>query len=117
MNNTNNESGAVRIQAGDLRRLDHLRDINLTTDTMDFQKLAGEYKSELLDSVLPFGSNTPRINNTGGISPASNATAASTTPTKFIWLQGREVWLFSMLYNKVENAPSGSSVLCRVRSS
>ena len=48
MNNTNNESGAVRIQAGDLRRLDHLRDINLTTDTMDFQKLAGEYKSELL---------------------------------------------------------------------
>ena len=54
MNNTNNESGAVRIQAGDLRRLDHLRDINLTTDIMDFQKLAGEYKSELLDSVLPF---------------------------------------------------------------
>ena len=51
MNNTNNESGAVRIQAGDLRRLDHLRDINLTTDTMDFQKLAGEYKSELLDSA------------------------------------------------------------------
>ena len=54
MNNTNNESGAVRIQTGDLRRMDHLRDINLTTDTMDFQKLAGEYKSELLDSVLPF---------------------------------------------------------------
>ena len=45
MNNTNNESGAVRIQAGDLRRLDHLRDINLTPDIMDFQKLAGEYKS------------------------------------------------------------------------
>lgn len=34
--------------------MDHLRDINLTTDTMDFQKLAGKYKSELLDSVLPF---------------------------------------------------------------
>ena len=24
---------------------------------------------------------------------------------KFIWLQGREVWLFSMLYNKVEKRP------------
>lgn len=22
---------------------------------------------------------------------------------KFIWLQSREVWMFSMLYNKVEN--------------
>ena len=26
---------------------------------------------------------------------------------KFIWLQGREVWMFSMLYNKVEKRQSG----------
>ena len=102
MNNTNNESGAVRIQAGDLRRLDHLRDINLTTDTMDFQKLAGEYKSELLDSVLPFWLEHSQDKQYGGYFTCLERDGSVYDTDKFIWLQGREVWLFSMLYNKVE---------------
>lgn len=105
MNNTNNESGAVRIQAGDLRRLDHLRDINLTTDTMDFQKLAGEYKSELLDSVLPFWLEHSQDKQYGGYFTCLERDGSVYDTDKFIWLQGREVWLFSMLYNKVEKRP------------
>lgn len=30
---------------------------------MDFKKLANQYKDELLDNVLPFGSKTRRIMN------------------------------------------------------
>ena len=105
MNNTNNESGAVRIQAGDLRRLDHLRDINLTTDTMDFQKLAGEYKSELLDSVLPFWLEHSQDKQYGGYFTCLERDGSVYDTDKFIWLQGREVWLFSMLYNKVAKRP------------
>ena len=105
MNNTNNESGAVRIQAGDLRRLDHLRDINLTTDIMDFQKLAGEYKSELLDSVLPFWLEHSQDKQYGGYFTCLERDGSVYDTDKFIWLQGREVWLFSMLYNKVEKRP------------
>lgn len=105
MNNTNNESGAVRIQAGDLRRLDHLRDINLTTDIMDFQKLAGEYKSELLDSVLPFWLEHSQDKQYGGYFTCLERDGSVYDTDKFIWLQGREVWLFSMLYNKVAKRP------------
>ena len=105
MNNTNNESGAVRIQTGDLRRMDHLRDINLTTDTMDFQKLAGKYKSELLDSVLPFWLEHSQDKQYGGYFPCLERDGSVYDTDKFIWLQGREVWLFSMLYNKVEKRP------------
>ena len=105
MNNTNNESGAVRIQTGDLRRMDHLRDINLTTDTMDFQKLAGEYKSELLDSVLPFWLEHSQDKQYGGYFTCLERDGSVYDTDKFIWLQGREVWLFSMLYNKVEKRP------------
>ena len=50
MNNTNNESGAVRIQAGDLRRLDHLRDINLTTDTHYCPVKAGKSVFEIVET-------------------------------------------------------------------
>ena len=105
MNNTNNESGAVRIQTGDLRRMDHLRDINLTTDTMDFQKLAGKYKSELLDSVLPFWLEHSQDKQYGGYFTCLERDGSVYDTDKFIWLQGREVWLFSMLYNKVEKRP------------
>ena len=105
MNNTNNESGAVRIQTGDLRRMDHLRDINLITDTMDFQKLAGKYKSELLDSVLPFWLEHSQDKQYGGYFTCLERDGSVYDTDKFIWLQGREVWLFSMLYNKVEKRP------------
>ena len=89
MNNTNNESGAVRIQAGDLRRLDHLRDINLTTDTMDFQKLAGEYKSELLDSVLPFWLEHSQDKQYGGYFTCLERDGSVYDTDKFIWLNER----------------------------
>ena len=69
---------------------------------MDFQKLAGEYKSELLDSVLPFWLEHSQDKQYGGYFTCLERDGSVYDTDKFIWLQGREVWLFSMLYNKVE---------------
>ena len=69
---------------------------------MNPQELAGKYRSELLDSVLPFWLNHSQDKEYGGYFSCLNRDGSIYDTDKFIWLQGREVWLFSMLYNKVE---------------
>ncbi|MEG2061006.1 MAG: AGE family epimerase/isomerase [Alistipes sp.] len=69
---------------------------------MDFKKLADQYRSELLDSVLPFWLNYSQDKKCGGYFSCLNRDGSVYDTDKFIWLQGREVWMFSMLYNKVE---------------
>lgn len=69
---------------------------------MDFKKLAEQYKGELLDNVLPFWINNSQDKEFGGYFTCLDRTGKVFDTDKFIWLQGREVWMFSMLYNKVE---------------
>ncbi len=68
----------------------------------DFKALAQQYKSELLDSVLPFWLENSIDKECGGYFSCLNRDGSVYDTDKFIWLQGREVWMFSMLYNKVE---------------
>ena len=68
----------------------------------DFKKLAEQYKSELLDSVLPFWLEKSQDKEFGGYFTCLDRKGDVYDTDKFIWLQGREVWMFSMLYNKVE---------------
>ena len=69
---------------------------------MDFKKLAEQYKTELLDSVLPFWLEKSQDKEFGGYFTCLDREGNVFETDKFIWLQGREVWMFSMLYNKVE---------------
>ena len=69
----------------------------------DFKKLAQQYKSELLDSVLPFWLEKSQDKEYGGYFTCLDRKGNVFDTDKFIWLQGREVWMFSMLYNKVEH--------------
>lgn len=69
---------------------------------MDFKKLAEQYKTELLDSVLPFWLEKSQDKECGGYFTCLDREGNVFDTDKFIWLQGREVWMFSMLYNKVE---------------
>ena len=69
---------------------------------MDFKELAKLYKNELLENVLPFWLNHSQDLEFGGYYTCLNRNGDVFDTDKFIWLQGREVWLFSMLYNKVE---------------
>ena len=69
---------------------------------MDFKKLANQYRDELLDNVLPFWLEHSQDGEYGGYFSCLDREGKVFDTDKFIWLQGREVWMFSMLYNKVE---------------
>ncbi|MBQ7388312.1 MAG: AGE family epimerase/isomerase [Paludibacteraceae bacterium] len=69
---------------------------------MDFQKLAAQYKSELLDRVLPFWLKKSQDKAFGGYFTCLERDGSVFDTDKFIWLQGRQVWMFATLYNKVE---------------
>ena len=70
---------------------------------MDFKVLAEQYRSELFDSVLPFWLKNSQDKEYGGYFSCLDRDGSVYDTDKFVWLQGREIWLFSMLYNKVEN--------------
>lgn len=69
---------------------------------MDFKKLEKQYKSELLDNVLPFWLKNSQDKEYGGYFSCLDRDGTVFDTDKFIWLQGREVWMFSMMYNNVE---------------
>lgn len=72
---------------------------------MDFKKTADRYRSELLDNVLPFWLEHSQDREFGGYFSCLGRDGAVYDTDKFVWLQGREVWMFAMLYNKVERRP------------
>src|SRR5690554_686868 len=68
----------------------------------DFNKLQILYKTELLGNVVPFWLSKSQDTEYGGYFTCLDRQGDVFDTDKFIWLQGRQVWLFSMLYNKVE---------------
>lgn len=69
---------------------------------MDFKQLAKQYKSELLDKVVPFWLEKSQDLEHGGYFTCLERNGDVFDTDKFVWLQGREVWMFATLYNKVE---------------
>jgi len=68
---------------------------------MDFKKIANQYKDELLNNVLPFWLENSQDKEYGGYFTCLDRKGNVFDTDKFVWLQGREIWLFSMLYNNV----------------
>ena len=69
---------------------------------MDFKKLANQYRTELTGNVLPFWLEKSQDKEYGGYFTCLDRKGEVFDTDKFIWLQGREVWMFSMLYNNFE---------------
>ncbi|MFV0536405.1 MAG: AGE family epimerase/isomerase [Dysgonomonas sp.] len=69
---------------------------------MDFKKLEELYKVELLDNVLPFWLKNSQDKEYGGYFSCLDRDGSVFDSDKFIWLQGREVWMFASMYNNVE---------------
>ncbi len=65
-------------------------------------KLIQQYRDELLENVVPFWLKNSKDTEGGGFFTCLNRDGSVFDKDKFMWLQGREVWLFSMLYNNVE---------------
>lgn len=75
---------------------------NNTHTQMDFENLAELYKEELLQNVLPFWLSHSQDAEFGGYFTCLDREGKVYDTDKFVWLQGRQVWMFAMLYNKVE---------------
>ena len=75
-------------------------------NAIDFGTLAERYRKELYDSVLPFWLDKSQDKEYGGYFTCLNRDGSVFDTDKFVWLQGREIWMFAMLYNQVEKNPA-----------
>lgn len=66
---------------------------------------AQTYREELLERVLPFWMKHSRDEEHGGYFTCLERDGKVFDTDKFTWLQGREVWTFSKLYNQLEQRP------------
>ena len=73
---------------------------------VDFASMAARYRSELLDNVLPFWLEKSQDKEHGGYFTCLDRDGSVFDTDKFVWLQGREVWMFSMLYNSFKKDPA-----------
>ena len=73
---------------------------------IDGAKLAAQYRDALLSDVIPFWEKFSIDREIGGYFTCLNRDGSVFDTDKFIWLQARQVWLFSMLYNRLEQRES-----------
>lgn len=68
----------------------------------DLNSYASLYKKELFEQVIPFWEKHSPDNEHGGYFTCLDREGKVYDTDKFMWLQGRQVWMFAMLYNQVE---------------
>jgi N-acylglucosamine 2-epimerase len=78
------------------------RKTKIKNTKMDLKPLISLYRDELLENVVPFWLNKSQDPVYGGYITCLDRKGDVFDTDKFIWLQGREVWLFSMIYNNIE---------------
>ncbi len=71
----------------------------LAIDTAAYASL---YRNELVSNILPFWQNHSKDEVNGGFFTCLDRTGNVYDTDKFMWLQGREVWCFSYMYQQVE---------------
>lgn len=69
---------------------------------LDLNLLKNQYRDELFNNVLPFWLKHSQDHEYGGYITCLGRKGNVFDTDKFIWLQGRQVWMFAMLYNTVE---------------
>ncbi len=72
------------------------------TDKFNPSRLAEQYRSELVDQILPFWLEKSVDEQYGGYFTCLERDGSVYDTDKFVWLQGRQVWMFAMLYNQFE---------------
>lgn len=72
------------------------------TTTQNFNALASQYRRALLEDILPFWETHSPDREQGGYFTCLDRQGKVFDTDKFVWLQNRQVWLFSKLYNELE---------------
>lgn len=70
--------------------------------TFDFADLSALYKATLLENVIPFWERHSIDREYGGYFTCLDRSGYVYDTDKFVWLQNRQVWMFSMLCNQLE---------------
>jgi N-acylglucosamine 2-epimerase len=76
--------------------------VQVKENKTEIKQWAAQYKNELLNNNIPFWLKNSKDTEGGGYFTCLNREGGVFDTDKFMWLQGRQVWLFSMLYNNVE---------------
>lgn len=71
----------------------------------NFKKYSELYRNELLKNVLPFWDKYSVDKDNGGFITCLDKDGRRFDTDKFLWIQGRQTWIYSMLYNKMEKKP------------
>ena len=71
-------------------------------DKIDLSKYAIMYRDELLNQIIPFWENNSIDTEFGGYFTCIDRLGEVYDTDKFLWLQGRQIWMFAFLYNNVE---------------
>ncbi|MFH1377198.1 MAG: AGE family epimerase/isomerase [Planctomycetota bacterium] len=66
------------------------------------ESYAEKYRSSLIDDVVPFWLNHSVDEQYGGVFTCLDRDGTVYDDRKYVWLQGRAIWMFSRLYNVVE---------------
>jgi N-acylglucosamine 2-epimerase len=70
----------------------------------DLKNYAALYRDELFGSVIPFWMEKSPDREFGGYFTCLDRQGRVYDTDKFMWLQGRQVWFFSMIYNSDHTA-------------
>ncbi len=73
---------------------------------MNLSRLRQRYETELFDRVIPFWEQHSPDRIHGGYYNCLDRDGSVYDTTKHVWLQGRQVWMFSKLYRTVEQRPA-----------
>ena len=71
---------------------------------MDFRALQSQYTTALLSDVIPFWEKYS-IDSRGGFFTCLDRMGNVYDTDKFVWLQARQTWTFSMLWTRLEKNP------------
>ena len=71
----------------------------------DFKSQSLRYSKALLEDVIPFWERFSIDEENGGYFTCLDRGGGVYDTDKFIWLQARQAWMFSMLYNRLERRP------------
>ena len=78
--------------------------ISISNDQI-MRSFAMQYHDELTKNILPFWLNHSIDHTYGGFFTCLDQKGNVYDTDKFIWLQGRQVWCFSFMYQNVEANP------------
>jgi N-acylglucosamine 2-epimerase len=73
--------------------------------TQNFLELSQFYRDTLLNNIIPFWMQHSIDHINGGYFTCLDRQGQVYDTDKFIWLQNRQVWMFSTFYNQIEKNP------------